>query len=1182
MKEKSILLVESLHGESGVNNYRDQGYLIKNLLNGDIIINSSNIDDYVTNIIYNNSGNIEISGDTKINTGDDGIYNNTGNVKITGAKIKCSNGTTIENNGKQGNITIGKKDGVINYDDIIIKSTNNYAIKNNGVFNFYDGTIIAQARAISGRIDDIEDNYEIITEIKKDEENKSNYPVYDEYIKLNANPSYEYNGKEYLNLENAINNIPQNNDSESLIKLKQSIIDISSINISNKNIILDLNGNSIQFTKSINIDALSKFKITDSKKTSTSSNNISFATTENEKTNGVDNHGYFEIKDVDIIAVLKSSSCILNEENAKAIINNSKITNKRITTEDYKISTLNYCFTENMGNLEINNSKILFNTLDNYYDELLITKNNGKGITNFNKIDICCDNHTYNHDIKTTWKILNQSGIIKINGLYSTEDQYIKDKTILENQDGEIDFNDGNFCGIVNNQKSGNIVVNGGTLKKINNNLDGKVTILNGTVDSSNYYANAIYNNIGTIEIGSKDGNVTDTPILRGKQNAIQNDAGKVNYYDGKLIGESSPIIGELTEIENECGTETTYDATNKYNVIKLIKKEVAEIGDTKYYSLYKAIENAKDDDIIKLISNGSELKAITINKKVNIDLNDFEIDLRKGVVINKEAELDVTDSSNLKNGAINLFYTGSTTEYQKSIENNGTMKIKNATINDYGQYSYQIYNSGESNLIIENSKIIGKFKNTYQIYNTSKNEVKILESKISREYKDNSNANSSYMIYNNNGKISLLNATVHSEEDTLGDCYKKKIELIHNESGEINIDGGEYTYSGGGSNYSFRIIYNNLNGKILCKNAKFEDSGKKDNIPYSAFITIVLNYGDYSMENSNIIYNGDELSDEDFLPIENHGNFNFTNSSISSNLPSVTQYNSAIEIYGGNTYINSGKIDGYGRAITKQENGKLYIGNKGGEIQTKSPIIKGINYGISNFAWSSVNPKNVYFYDGMISGKSRANTGEFTEIEPNYQLYTSMDSDGYTNVSLKPVGGAVNVASIGSVNYASLQDAIASCTTGGESIVLTRDIELDDSTIEIDSIKNIMINLNGHKISSSSTDGTLINNGVLTIKDSSQDGSGSITNKNGPAIVNNSTLNLGLSSEDKINKSPTIEGTSFGIENTTLKGILNMYNGEIAGEKAVDGNPINEIKEGYILTKSTENNKEIITLIKQ
>ena len=160
-------------------------------------------------------------------------------------------------------------------------------------------------------------------------------------------------------------------------------------------------------------------------------------------------------------------------------------------------------------------------------------------------------------------------------------------------------------------------------------------------------------------------------------------------------------------------------------------------------------------------------------------------------------------------------------------------------------------------------------------------------------------------------------------------------------------------------------------------------------------------------------ISNGTITSSANQGAINNNGTLNMTGGTISATGERQAIYNGGIlnisggtmtsttnqratvqNLAAGNITITGGTINSSG-GVGLENNGTLNVGAKGHGVNTQSPSIKGITYGIE--AKAAFN-----YYDGIIGGKTEAIDDEtkITELEPNYEL-TRTTSDGYKEVYL-------------------------------------------------------------------------------------------------------------------------------------------------------------------------------------
>lgn len=226
------------------------------------------------------------------------------------------------------------------------------------------------------------------------------------------------------------------------------------------------------------------------------------------------------------------------------------------------------------------------------------------------------------------------------------------------------------------------------------------------------------------------------------------------------------------------------------------------------------------------------------------------------------------------------------------------------------------------------------------------------------------------------------------------------------------------------------------------------------------------------------------------------------------------------------------------GNGITMSGEGStLTLGVKDYPVSTTAPAITGSKKGIE------ITGGTFNFYDGIITGTTGALVGTPADMPTLFDVNVSQDG---TVAKLAVIATFEKVVTVNSMYYDTLQEAINAATTGS-TIRIEKNIILS-SSVTIPEDKNITIDLNSYIISSAATDATIINNGTLTIIDSSEEGTprveyGAVYNYYGPAIENNGTLTIGVNDANEYVNSPRIVGITNAI---TGEGILNQYDGEI------------------------------------
>ena len=267
------------------------------------------------------------------------------------------------------------------------------------------------------------------------------------------------------------------------------------------------------------------------------------------------------------------------------------------------------------GELKLTNSNVTGTMSNNGTGTLTLenittsssVSNNSKGILNINNVTFSSTNNYY---IPIT---TSQAGTTNINGAI-IENGYIENgysHTININDINSV-YNSTYRGGAISNQ-NGTININGGTITS--------------TVGNS-------ITNTGTINIGSKDGNVsTEMPIITGKTYGVSNsDSGKVNFYDGIVSGETGAFYGTVNEVEPGYKIVTNKTDTLTSATLTLVgdDEKVAVLNGINFTSLQDAINSASDtnESIITLYKDVTFESNITVpaNKNIKLYLNGYTL----------------------------------------------------------------------------------------------------------------------------------------------------------------------------------------------------------------------------------------------------------------------------------------------------------------------------------------------------------------------------------------------------------------------------------------------------------------------------------------------------------------------------------------------------------------------------
>ena len=1013
-----------------------------------------------------------------------------------------SSSYVIENR-STGTVNIGVKDGTVDNDSIKISSTQKGLYNNTGTLNFYDG-IVKGVTAIQGKVNDVEDGYDIVKETDGNLEVKYLGKVYAAQI--------ESTGEKYYSIKEAIDAVTKDDEIIKLLRNITTFTTAETIEISdNKNVILDLNGYTINQGNKPLINNNGTLTLRDSSDTTTDSyGNVKYKG-QIITSNGtiINNNGSFIFESGTITSDVQVDNLITNTNNmtinngyvtvsgrsSDLIINSGILTinDGRFCTEDFIQSIVNNKvgatltinggkYYKNGDGIEITNEGTAyiyggnFTAIENliYNKETGVAKIDGltgvsvEWLTNYGTMDI--SNSSIGENYMYNYATLNLTNVTLLYGSIQNS-----------NDVGEININGGTYNGEIS-ANSGKLSIIDGTFNKTIRNWRGTVNIRGGK------FASGVNNSgSGTINIGTK-GDITDSGelnvstdnpnITNTTYGVINTNGGIVNFYDGIISGTTDAINGTINEVEDgyEIISDTTDDGKKSKYLSRLPVAEVESTGDT-YYTLQEAIDAATNSkEVIKLLRrfttlNTLETTKISEDKDIILDLNGYTLEQNNENFLSNNGTLKITDSSEDNLGKI-VMYTN------KSIENNGVMVIENINISVNKALSNLINNNDSlkvNNVKINSSNNISNFINNSGVLEMNVGEYSISNGTFIYNLSSGSitmdsittTGNNYLIIVNNSGtsnNVKILNSNfsgrvINSESGTIViDNLVSTSEVNNNKTGVINI-----------SNSNIRSVYNS-NG-IVDLNTVTVNGISAEGSGTTNINGMILNSGSIVNRNSHVINIYDAF-------VENNWNAIYNNNA-----------RSIINIYGGsfnstkqNTVSNTGTINIYGGTITSTtgnsitNTGTVNIGSKDGNVSTEMPIITGKTYGVSNGDSGKVN-----FYDGIVSGESGAFSGTINEVEPGYKIVTNK-TDTLTSATLTLVGDDEKVAVLNGINFTSLQDAINSASDTNESIItLYKDVTFE-SNITVPANKNIKLYLNGYTLNKESYDFT--GEGKITVID--------------------------------------------------------------------------------------------------
>ena len=607
-------------------------------------------------VLNSNNGNTTINGGTIKNNGGIG---NSGTLTITKGTIICTDSRYLAIS-NSGTLTIGQKDGNLNEQIEIRYYGNRGGVYNSGNLYYYGGTIKGKSAddnsAIWGKINEIEENASLSVDID------GNLEVASLVTKENV---AEVDGEQFTSLNEAINK-----SVEGTVKLLKniSIVESEKLEIaSSKNITLDLNGKQITtYMESYNITNNGTLNITDS------SGLDSGKIVSRGISNGiVDNSGTLTITN----GVLKEY-IDGNSSNNKNIIRNKGNVMLNGGIIDASKRYINGIYNIESGNVNIIGGNIIVKEA-NYSNGIL---DNSSGIIKVEGGQVSSIN--FDHNSKANLIVKNSADIDTISG-------YAGNVTIT--------IEGGNIGNI---EVAGTTEISGGIINSIDNNISGKLNIINGTIKATNGYgirnfgiatitggsitsttAEAI-DNIGTLTLGVNDTNVSKTvPSIVGKTYGVKN-TGTFNFYDGVIEGETEAISGTVTKTPTDY--TVIYENSNKKATLGIdaVIDNVIKVNGVYYKTLQAAVTaingmTSKTGTIV--INGGIALESqVVIPEGTNITIElrgqTISYDKAEPAIVNNGtltivdymdiSEADPSDVSMIKNT------TG------KAIKNNGALTL--------------------------------------------------------------------------------------------------------------------------------------------------------------------------------------------------------------------------------------------------------------------------------------------------------------------------------------------------------------------------------------------------------------------------------------------------------------------------------------------------------------------------
>ena len=404
---------------------------------------------------------------------------------------------------------------------------------------------------------------------------------------------------------------------------------------------------------------------------------------------------------------------ILNETSGTVTLNGGTITSNTSSTMIENSGSLivndgtyRKTLTGNAG-LVINNTA--YGLVEMNGGSMIYTDSNNKGtytatggnfgtVTNENMINV--DNASGNVNNSGVLQGNKMSGLVRSSGTSTITNSSIT----LSVTSGTTTVEDTTFTAInsIDISGDGEVSLTNVSAKSIKISGASKLDLVSGTIHNTN--TKLINGNtsafiidedfIGTINIGTKDGNIdNDQIVISNSANNSTFTGAKdgnyiLNFYDGKISGPTRFLLGaNINELEED--SNFIYDNSNSIKTMYLSKEMTIKNLTTskEYNNLSKAFAEANSNDELQLLSNHliiSRESTIQISNtdKYTLNLNGYDLYFMNNKVFENNGELIVTSTTQSRMADIfteDLF-----------VENNGTLVIENI-ICGFGNYDSQI-----------------------------------------------------------------------------------------------------------------------------------------------------------------------------------------------------------------------------------------------------------------------------------------------------------------------------------------------------------------------------------------------------------------------------------------------------------------------------------------------------------
>jgi hypothetical protein len=392
------------------------------------------------------------------------------------------------------------------------------------------------------------------------------------------------------------------------------------------------------------------------------------------------------------------------------------------------------------------------------------------------------------------------------------------------------------------------------------------INITGGLIKSTDSYG--IYQKKGTIVVGESGGDLNiQSPVIIGKTYGIYKTGGTAKIYDGIIKGITSPIEGQINEIEantyihtdSETIEENEKEFTYITNYLQPEYEFITNKTQNKNYSNFdSAMSEANDNDKFEMFESINTYNPITIDKNIEIDMKGNNIILVKSITIDTDKEVTIKNTSTEESKissllAINL------------IINNGTLLLDNIKLENTLYDNYLVVNNKSLSLneVSSNAR--------YGISSAASSTLLVNECDMYAKY----------LVFNTSGDLTMTGGTYRITPSYLYDSKQLYIASFGSDSTNTITDadfnaginvGSDSTVNVTNTTVKVRVVNN---GTINFTNSDFIDKNGSHG-------SVIYNSGTFTFDDGNIdIENESQCWECHGSAIRNGSNMSITDSTL-------------------------------------------------------------------------------------------------------------------------------------------------------------------------------------------------------------------------------------------------------------------------------------------------------------